>query len=144
MTAADAADWVALRNALWPGAGDREAEHTADVARLLADPGETVNLLARMDGAVAGFAEAAMRHDYVNGCKTSPVAFLEGIYVSPAFRQRGVARGLVAAVETWAREVGCTEFASDASIDNSTSRTMHKALGFRETERVVFFRKAIG
>lgn len=141
-TPADAQDWVQMRTALWPRGG--QAAHAADIARLLADAGETINLVARdTEGLALGFAEAALRHDYVNGCKTSPVAFLEGIYVLPPFRGRGVARALVGAVEEWARAAGCTEFASDAPVDNQASHDMHRALGFEETQRVVFFRKLV-
>ncbi|WIY54562.1 GNAT family N-acetyltransferase [Devosia sp. YIM 151766] len=131
-----------MRMALWPNGGT--GAHAADIARLLAYPGETINLIARnTDGAALGFAEAALRRDYVNGCKTSPVAFLEGIFVKPEARGRGVARALVAAVEGWAREQGCTEFASDARVENADSHAMHHALGFEETQRVVFFRKVL-
>lgn len=144
MTAADAEAWVAMREALWPSGGDHGA-HEEDVALLLAQPGDTVNLIARDDsGAPAGFAEASLRHDYVNGCDTSPVAFLEGIYVAPTRRRQGVARALVAAVQAWALAQGCTELASDAALDNLGSHTMHNALGFTETQRVVYFRKALG
>lgn len=143
MTAADAADWVAMRTALWPGGGDHGG-HDTDIGLLLADPGETVNLMARdSSGAPVGFAEASLRRDYVNGCDTSPVGFLEGIYVVPAARGQGVARALVAAVQDWTRAQGCTELASDAAIDNHDSLKMHAALGFSETQRVVFFRKVI-
>lgn len=140
--AADATDWAAMRTALWPDGGD--GEHSAEIADLLADAGETINLIARdADGRALGFAEASLRRDYVNGCDTSPVAFLEGIFVMPEARGQGVARALVAAVEAWGREQGCTEFASDAAPDNFASLDMHRALGFEETQRVVFFRKAL-
>jgi aminoglycoside 6'-N-acetyltransferase I len=33
--------------------------------------------------------------------------------------------------------------ASDALLDNGASHAMHRALGFEETERVVFFRKPL-
>lgn len=142
-TAADAEEWIAMRTALWPRGGD--GQHAADIARLLVDPGETINLIARdAEGVALGFAEAALRHDYVNGCRTSPVAFLEGIFVQPEARGRGVARALVAGVEAWAQERGCTEFASDCAIDNEQSQRMHASLGFAETQRVVFFRKTLG
>ncbi|SEQ53224.1 aminoglycoside 6'-N-acetyltransferase I [Devosia sp. YR412] len=142
VTPADAADWLALRNALWPG--DRDDEHAEEIAQLLREPGETVTLIARdADQVAVGFAEASLRRDYVNGCETSPVAFLEGIYVIPSARRSGVARSLVAAVEDWGREQGCTEFASDAVLDNIDSHRMHHALGFMETGRVVFFRKPL-
>lgn len=94
-------------------------------------------------GLAAGFVEASLRTDYVNGTSSSPVAFLEGLYVMPEHRRQGLASALVAAVEAWADSLGCQEFASDAAIDDELSHAVHKALGFRETERVVFFRKAL-
>lgn len=132
-----------MRSDLWPGGGP--AEHTAEINELLVDPGETLNLIARGDdGEALGFAEASLRHDYVNGCETSPVAFLEGIYVTPLARGRGVARQLIEAIGDWAQAHGCTELASDAAVDNLDSHAMHGALGFEETERVVYFRKMLG
>lgn len=94
-------------------------------------------------GKALGFVEGSVRNDYVNGTSSSPVAFLEGIYVVPPARLQGVARALVASLEQWALSVGCREFASDAQLENEGSHEMHRALGFRETERVVYFRKAL-
>lgn len=125
--------WRALLAALW---GD-EAGDPADL------PEGNGNFVALVDARVIGFAEAAIRHDYVNGCDTSPVAFLEGLFVDPDHRRRGVARALVAAVAEWGRAEGCTEFASDAELDNLDSHAMHRALGFAETERVVYFRREL-
>lgn len=140
----DAPDWIAMRSALWPGGGDG-GTHADDINRLLGDAGNTVNLIARDGtGQAVGFAEASLRRDYVNGCETKPVAFLEGIYVVPEARGRGVARALVAAVEVWARASGVSELGSDAAPDNMASLKMHHALGFEETQRVVFFRKLLG
>jgi len=97
------------------------------------------------DGArnAVGFVEVALRSDYVNGTTTSPVAFLEGIYVVPHARLKGVARALVARAEQWAVSVGCSEFASDARLENAASHAMHRSLGFSETDRVVYFRKGL-
>ena len=78
-----------------------------------------------------------------NGTDTSPVAFLEGIYVEPRLRRKGIGAALVAAVCAWARRMGCRELASDALLENEGSHAVHRALGFEETERVVFFRKAL-
>ncbi|WP_245891914.1 MULTISPECIES: aminoglycoside 6'-N-acetyltransferase [Devosia] len=140
----DAPDWIAMRSDLWPGGGDG-GTHADDINRLLADAGDTVNLIARDgSGHALGFAEASLRRDYVNGCQTTPVAFLEGIYVVPEARGRGVAKALVAAVEDWARASGVSELGSDAAPDNMASLKMHHALGFEETQRVVFFRKLLG
>jgi aminoglycoside 6'-N-acetyltransferase I len=79
----------------------------------------------------------------VNGTESSPVGFVEGVYVVPAWRRKGVARLLYAAIGDWAKARGCRELASDALIDNEISQRAHHALGFRETERVVYFTKAL-
>jgi aminoglycoside 6'-N-acetyltransferase I len=138
---ADIEPWLQLRHALWPH--HSMAELRAEMPAMLADPAGLVLLACAPDGAVLGMAEANVRTDYVNGCTTSPVAFLEGIYVIPDARRRGVARALVGAVAGWASEKGLAELASDALLDNTVSRRMHAALGFAETERVVFFRVAL-
>lgn len=136
-------DWARLRAALWP---DRPAEdHRQGLAEALKVGGsELAGFVARADsGEVMGFAEASIRHDYVNGCETSPVVFLEGVYVDPAHRRQGMAKALAEAVAAWGRLHGCGEFASDALIENDESHRFHRAIGFAETERVVFFRKAL-
>lgn len=90
-----------------------------------------------------GFAEVAVRSDYVNGCKHRPVLYLEGIYVRPQYRGRGIARALCQAAERWGRQQGCREFASDVYIDDDDSLAAHAGLGFEEIERVVCLRKLI-
>ncbi|WP_232493069.1 aminoglycoside 6'-N-acetyltransferase [Novosphingobium kaempferiae] len=139
---ADLDEWAGLRARLWPD-GSR-SEHRKDLVDLMGEPQAVVGFLARdLRGTLAGFAEAALRIDYVNGCETSPVAFLEGLYVVEERRRQGIGRGLVEAVEAWARLKGCTELASDALLENTVSHAMHIALDFEETERVVFFRKVL-
>jgi aminoglycoside 6'-N-acetyltransferase I len=135
-------DWVALRVLLWPC--DSEEESKSDAYAQLRAPERFRALLARDEnGKAIAFAETSLRNDYVNGCVTSPVGFLEGIYVLPDYRCRGVARQLVETAQTWARDRGCTEFASDALLENTDSHRMHAALGFAEVERVVCFRKSL-
>lgn len=140
-TPADAGAWIALRKKLWPDESDADLRAGSD--ELLASK-ESVVLIARADrDAIVAFAEATLRHDYVNGCSTSPVAFLEGIYVEPESRRQRIARRLCEAVEAWAAENGCSEFASDTFIDYVDSQRMHEALGFTETDRVIYYRKEI-
>ncbi len=141
-TADDTDAWLALRARLWPLTP--ESDHRHEIAQQLADPARFVALLACDEsGRAIGFAEAALRTDYVNGCETSPVAFLEGIYVLPAAQRRGVARALAAAVGRWAVSRGCRELASDALLENEASHRFHRAIGFTPTERVVFYRKEL-
>jgi aminoglycoside 6'-N-acetyltransferase I len=139
-TAADLDDWARLRVALWPENSEQEMRRGAEA--MLDAPG-MVALLCRIGGEAAGFAEASLRRDYVNGCETSPVAFLEGIYVAPEHRKRGIATALASRIADWGRALGCSEFASDALLDNPNSHAFHAAIGFEETERVVYFRKPL-
>jgi aminoglycoside 6'-N-acetyltransferase I len=86
--AADDPKWLALRIRLWPGS---EVEHL----RYMADAilrGHFVRLAISANGSAVGFVEASKRVDYVNGTNSSPVAFLEGLYVEATSRCNGVAR----------------------------------------------------
>lgn len=133
---ADAQALLALRLALWPDADDGLAELQAALAQA-----DASHLLVVDDAdAALGFAEVSVRHDYVNGTESTPVGFLEGWYVSPAWRGRGLGRALVAAAVEWTREQGCAELASDARLDDSGAQAAHAACGFEPTERVVYYR----
>ena len=66
-----------------------------------------------------------------------------GVELAGPPRRRGVGRQLNAAVVAWARDCGCREYASDALLDNRASHAFHAALGFAETERVVYFRRVL-
>lgn len=135
--------WAQLRAALWQD--DPIEHHRSDAIRtFLSGDDRAAEFICRtIIGEVVGFAEASLRSDYVNGCETSPVLFLEGIYVRPDHRRKGVARLLCNAAAEWGTSMGCSEFASDALLDNTDSHKFHAALGFEETERIVFFRRIL-
>jgi aminoglycoside 6'-N-acetyltransferase I len=134
--------WLELRQALWPN--ESASAHLAEMDAFCRSPSRYAQFVAiSAVGQPQGFIELALRTDYVNGTESSPVAFLDGIYVAPAHRRQGIARALVAQAERWALSQGCREFASDALLENTHSHSMHRALGFEETERVVYFRKRL-
>lgn len=87
------------------------------------------------------FAQCGLRFDYVEGCERSPVAYLEGIYVKEAYRLKNIGRDLVKTCESWAREKGVYEFASDCQLENISSYNFHLALGFEEVGRIIAFKK---
>jgi aminoglycoside 6'-N-acetyltransferase I len=137
----DHAEWLRMRRALWPE--HSSAEEAEDAAEWLARADAVVLVAAREEGAgLAGFAEVGERA-YADGCRTSPVGYLEGWYVDADVRERGVGAALVRAGEAWARGRGYAEMASDALLDNTVSQRAHEALGFTEVERAVRYRKAL-
>jgi aminoglycoside 6'-N-acetyltransferase I len=138
-----APDWARMRHALWPDeslAGlqaEAEAFFGGAVRHLRAvllafDPGRSP----------IGFAELNLR-PYAEGCDSEGIAFLEGWFVEPAHRRRGVGRELIRAAEDWARLQGCSEFASDALADNALGHAAHLRAGFEEVEVIRCFRKAL-
>ena len=142
-TSSDVASWIELRTYLWCDASFDE--HGSEAAAILAKSIDAGVAFVAVDqkGTICAFAEAALRHDYVNGCTTSPVALLNGIYVRPENRNSGLGRRLLMAVRTWARERGCSELASDVLLENVDSQAFHAAVGFEETERVMYFRQQL-
>jgi aminoglycoside 6'-N-acetyltransferase I len=143
VTQSDTGDWLQMRHALWPDG--TLAEHQRDIDRYFAgdrrEPAEVLLATAANDVPV-GFAELSIRN-IVDGCSTDHVAYLEGWYVVAEARRQGVGRMLLEAAEQWAIRRGCTEFASDALIDDEVSRVAHLGVGFEESGRVRTFRKNI-
>lgn len=141
VTAQDRDGWLRLRRELWPGGA---ATHAAEVDRFLAGRAEHPHaVLVAADGdRVVGFAELAVRL-FAEGCGSDGVGYLEGWYVDGDHRRRGVGRALVEAGERWAREQGCTEFASDTLVGNRAGVRAHLACGFEEAAMVQCFRKSL-
>lgn len=125
---------------LWP-------DHTVEEMRpefadMIAKP-DAAFFLAYADETAVGFAQCQLRYDYVEGTDSSPVGYLEGIYVADKYRKQGVARELLSACEGWAKEKGCTEFASDCELSNVQSLQFHLNVGFEEVNRIICFTKKL-
>ena len=136
-----------LREALWPESS--ADEHASELAQIIA--GKVPSILplvvlvaAAPDGELLGFLEVGMR-SHADGCDWSrPVGYVEGWFVSPDARQRGIGAALLGAAEDWSRAQGCTELASDAQLSNLVSQRVHESLGFEIIERAILYRKSLG
>ena len=124
-----------MRRRLWPDSDPVELERSAPRPASL-------ELVAEEEGRLIGFAEASLR-DYAEGAPPGPSPYLEGIWVEPGHRRRGVASALLAAVEAWARRQGFDHLGSDALLDNDVSHLWHRNAGFGEVERIVIFGKPL-
>jgi aminoglycoside 6'-N-acetyltransferase I len=107
----DAATWQTMRRDLWPEDPESHAEEIAAFfAGTLAEPQAV--LVAQEDSTLVAFAELSIRDD-IPGLAGKRVGYVEGLYVLRTFRARGIARTLLAAGKSWARENHCDAFASD-------------------------------
>ena len=125
---------------LWPD--NTVEEMCSEMGEILAEP-DAAFFLAYAENVPIGFAQCQLRHDYVEGTDSFPVGYLEGIYVTESYRHHGIAKRLLHACEVWAKEQGCTEFASDCELDNTQSLQFHLNVGFEEANRIICFTKKL-
>jgi aminoglycoside 6'-N-acetyltransferase I len=138
-TADDFPPWAAMRLSLYTDV--RAKDNEAQMQDLMADPAQECMVAEDEGGALLGFIELSERR-WAEGCMTSPVGYVEGWFVAPAARRKGVGRALMEAAAAWSRSRGHSEIGSDADVTNAGSIAAHARLGFAEAERTVqFFRR---
>lgn len=107
------------------------------------DSNDGVIFIADEKGKLIGFAQCQLRYDYVEGADSSPVGYLEGIFVKKEYRNNGYAKLLLQECEKWAILKGCFEFASDCELNNDNSLSFHLNAGFTEANRLICFTKKL-
>lgn len=113
---------------LWPE-GNAILSLQQEISQLLVDD-KAVIFLAKNNNVDIGFAHCLIRFDNVEGTVTTPVGFLEGIFVKEELRSLGIGTKLIRACEDWLRDKNITDIASDTEILNSASIQFHLNQGF--------------
>jgi len=125
--------WAEMCVVLWPN-------HTSEEFLNARKNGEYRNeFLYSYSEKYIGFLSLSIRNDYVEGTSTSPVGYVEGIYVLPDYRNKGIAKEFISFAKEWALKNRCKELASDCEINNLDSFEFHKKLGFKEANRIICF-----
>ena len=125
--------WAELCVDLWPHCtidemlAERNANKSED------------EFLYSLNNEFIAFLNISLRHEYVEGTDSSPVGYVEGIYVKPEHQGKGIAKELIEFAKKWARENDCKELASDCLLENEDSRKFHNKVGFKEANTVVCF-----
>ena len=125
---------------LWPNHSYEELEE--EISNYILSNDSAIFIKCKEDVIIA-FAEGSLRTDYVEGTNSSHVGYLEGIFVREDFRGIGIAKDLVLKCESWAKQKGCVEFASNCELGNIDSLEFHKKIGFKEVQRIICFSKKI-
>ena len=128
------AEFESLLNNLWQGATLKDCKRDAKT---------TAQFVYRLNGKLVGLVTCSLKREYVAGCDTRKVAYLEGIYVLPEYRNKKIATQLIKHFELWAKDKGCKELASDLEIDNKASLQFHNKMGFEIVEKTIHLKKNI-
>lgn len=97
--------------------------------------------LAKINNDYAGFIHISIREDYVEGSVTNETPYLEAIYVREKYRNKHVAKQLLIHSETWIKQKGFSQLASDTAITNLDSQQFHCKAGFTEVNKIVCYIK---
>ena len=135
----DLNDFLTMSLALWPE--ETGYELVKQFHRIL-NASDEVGFICRKNKEAIGFATVSLRN-IVNGARSNPVGFLEGLYVKEAYRRKGVARELVESGEKWVKDHGCSQIGSDALDWNRDSILIHEKLGYKKLYTTVNFIKNI-
>lgn len=139
-TQADFPVWKKMRQALYNSLDDDH--HEAEMAWILKADYLECLLAISEEGRVMGFLELSLRN-IVDGCLTTPVGYIEGLYLKPEYRNSGHGVELVARAEEWCRTQGCREMATDSELENRHAHDFFRSEGFEETFTVVQFKKSL-
>ncbi len=91
--------------------------------------GESVVLLAKRAGTLAGFTQLYPMYSSV---RTARTWILNDLYVDPSMRRNGVARALLDAATNFAREDGAAGISLETTRDNAAARALYRAAGWQE------------
>ncbi|MGO4193927.1 N-acetyltransferase family protein [Rhizobium sp. YAF28] len=93
---------------------------------------ETVLLVAEDEGALVGYAYAALEgFDYMS--LRGPAGVIHDLFVDPARRREGVGRMLLEATMAGLKSLGAERFVLSTAYRNKTARSLFAAMGFRPT-----------
>lgn len=141
ITKKDFSEWVKMGLLFWPK--HTEEKVRKEFKRILNSKKEKSFIDADNNRSFLGFINISIRNDYVEGSATSPVGYIEGIYVKKEYREKGIAKLLLKEAEKWFVKKGLSEVGSDAEVNNIISQKFHKNVGFKKGEAIVHYIKRI-
>jgi len=139
-TVTDLEEVTNLALKLWP---DNNRDSLRSELQDLIESEKDVIYISLVDNCCVGFIQVSIRYDYVEGSNSSPVGYIEGIFIEENHRNKGISKELVRQGEEWSKSLGCSEIASDTELNNLASQEFHKRIGFKEAGRIVAFIKEI-
>lgn len=85
--------------------------------------------VAEVDGEIVGAAGAQVGEAFFGAVR----GYIEGVYVAPAFRRRGIATRLMRECVEWLRPMGCDSVRLQSTVEG---RPLYESLGFEATDEL--------
>ena len=138
----DKTEWLRLRMALWSDVS--KDIHEKEISAMLSNPERFITFIAYDSPNFSiGFLEASIHEIIDEGCVVKHIGYIEGWYIEPNYRRKGFGAELVKTVEKWVSEQGLKEIAVDTNLDNIQSQNAYQALGYKEQDRFILYRKIL-
>lgn len=135
-------EWLRMRMALWPDVS--KVIHEREMDAMISDSERfAVFIVPGPNDRLLGFVEVSIREIIDEGCIFKYIGYIEGWYVEPDWRGKGIGGELVKVAERWALGKGMTEMGSDTGMEHIESQKAHQALGFKEQDRLILYRKTL-
>ena len=132
--------WKAMRQKLYHAIGDPSCDE--EMRNVHTSNDWNCWFITDLDGEVIGLVEVSIRN-IVDGCLTSPVPYLEGLFIMPDHRALGLGTAVMEMLIDWAAGKGYQEFATDTELKNSRAQEFYEKLAFEEVDKVVVYRRWI-
>lgn len=117
------------------GKHDAAASHAFIAQRL--QRGESVVLLAELDGVAAGFTQL---YPSFSSVRAARVWVLNDLYVEAFARRHGVAQALLATAAEFARNDGAIELVLETTPDNRPAQALYEAHGWQRYDDTLRYR----
>lgn len=138
----DKTEWLRLRMVLWTDVS--KEIHEKEISTMLSNPERFITFIAYDSHNLSiGFLEASIHEIIDEGCVVKHFGYIEGWYIEPNYRRKGFGAELVKTSEQWALEQGLKEMAVDTNLDNIQSQNAYQALGYKEQDRFILYRKVL-
>jgi aminoglycoside 6'-N-acetyltransferase I len=129
--------WLGLRRQLWP---DPDEAHLPEMQEILGSESAAAFLLLNERNEAIGFIEGAL---YLGGPR--PYGYIEGWFVVPAFRGRGLGGQLLGSLEGWILHHSISLVLSDTIPEEyPLSTRAHAHYGYEALKNLTIFIKKIG
>lgn len=116
--------------------------HEIEMKKILDSSDWFCYFLISENNQILGMVELSSRN-IVDGCLSSPVAYLEGLYLKKKHRGMGLGREAIEMIKNWCKENKFAELGMDAEIENLAAQKFFSAIGLHETYRIVQYRVKI-